>query len=453
MMNIFRIFTDIRKGELKQALQLAVAVFFVLTAYYIVKTLREPMILASAAEDTALLNSGVLPSFLQDFLSMKGTYKRVAAAGAQALALMAFVPFFSFLANRLRRSRLIVAVCFFFLACMIYFGIAMKLSIPFTGFAFYVWVGIFSLAMVALFWSYAADIYTEDEGKRLFPFIGIGASLGAILGSQIADLAFGAQLDDHLILAFGGFALIIYLVIILFNNRSIKPKLEALDKEKAGQYSKKGAFYLILANPYMRYMALMILMLNLVNTTGEYILSEYIVEHATAVNQAQNGVNVRDAIGSAYASFYFWVNIVSLSLQAFVVSRMAKYGGVRALLFALPLIAFGVYAFAYMGVAYMGMRWLKTAENASNYSIMNTVRAMLFLPASEEEKYKAKQAIDTFFVRIGDMLAAFGILYFGATLQFDVQNIALINLSFVALWIIVCVLLYKNYKALQQAKE
>lgn len=446
--NIFRIFTDIRKDEVKQALQLAFAVFFVLTAYYILKTLREPMILASASEDEALLSSGALPQFLVEFLSMKGTYKRVAAAGAQALALMAFVPFFTFMANRLRRSKLIVAVCLFFLACMLYFGIAMHLAIPLTGFGFYVWVGIFSLAMVALFWSYAADIYTEEQGKRLFPFIGIGASLGAMLGSKIADFAFGAQLDDHIILALAGATLLVYLALIIFNNRKLEPSQTSEKVESDAQISKRGAFSLILFNPYMRYMALMILLLNLVNTTGEYILSEFIVEHANGVANAE--LSAREAIGSAYASFYFWVNIVSLLLQAFVVSRMAKYGGVRVLLFALPLIALGVYAFAFLGVGYLAIRWLKTAENASNYSIMNTVRAMLFLPTSAAEKYKAKQAIDTFFVRIGDMLAAFCILFFGAVLQFSVHNIALVNLAFVGVWIAVCLLLYKQYKLLTQ---
>ena len=83
-----------------------------------------------------------------------------------------------------------------------------------------------------------------------------------------------------------------------------------------------------------------------------------------------------------------------------------KYRGLRGALLALPLIALGGYAIIAAGVGFSVVRWIKTAENATDYSIMNTARQLLWLPTTRDEKYKAKQAIDTFFVRGGDVLSA-----------------------------------------------
>ena len=100
------------------------------------------------------------------------------------------------------------------------------------------------------------------------------------------------------------------------------------------------------------------------------------------------------------------MNVTALVLQAFVASRLVKYAGLRGALLALPLIALGGYATIAAGASFVVVRWIKTAENATDYSIMNTARQLLWLPTSREEKYKAKQAIDTFFVRGGDLLSA-----------------------------------------------
>ena len=100
--------------------------------------------------------------------------------------------------------------------------------------------------------------------------------------------------------------------------------------------------------------------------------------------------------------------MTALLLQAFVTSRLVKHRGLAGVLLALPLIALGGYAIVAAGAGFALVRWIKTAENATDYSIMNTARQLLWLPTTREEKYKAKQAIDTFFVRGGDVLSAGG---------------------------------------------
>ena len=105
-------------------------------------------------------------------------------------------------------------------------------------------------------------------------------------------------------------------------------------------------------------------------------------------------------------NYFLWVNVAALVLQAFVVSRIVSYAGIAGVVLALPVVAIGTYGLAAVGVTLAAMRWAKTAENSVDYSIMNTAKQMLWLPTTREEKYKAKQAIDTFFVRTGDLLAA-----------------------------------------------
>jgi len=133
-----------------------------------------------------------------------------------------------------------------------------------------------------------------------------------------------------------------------------------------------------------------------------------------------------------------------------VTSRLVKYSGLRGALLALPLIALGGYAIVAAGVGFTVVRWVKTAENATDYSIMNTARQLLWLPTTREEKYKAKQAIDTFFVRGGDLLSA-GCVFLGtAVLQFSVSGFALMNVILTVVWLGVALAILRHHRALTQ---
>src|SRR5205085_72298 len=102
---------------------------------------------------------------------------------------------------------------------------------------------------------------------------------------------------------------------------------------------------------------------------------------------------------------------------------------------ALPLIALGGYAIISAGVSFSVVRWIKTAENATDYSIMNTARQLLWLPTSRDEKYKAKQAIDTFFVRSGDVLSAVAVYVGASVMHLNIQQFALVNTVLALIWI------------------
>ena len=193
-----------------------------------------------------------------------------------------------------------------------------------------------------------------------------------------------------------------------------------------------NGFALVLKSPYLRLVALLLVVLNIVNTVGEFILAQAVVASADA-QQALDAAFDREAfIGTFYGRYFLLTNLAAIALQAFVVSRLVKRFGLRGALFALPLVAFCAYGSASAGAALGVLLYVKVAENSTDYSVMNTAKQMIWLPTSREEKYKAKQAIDTFFVRAGDMLAA-GVVFLGTHIVHrGVPGFARLNMIFVA---------------------
>ena len=113
-----------------------------------------------------------------------------------------------------------------------------------------------------------------------------------------------------------------------------------------------------------------------------------------------------------------------------------------------PLISFGAYGLMGLGAGFATTRWLKTAENSTDYSIMNTGKALMWLPTTREEKYKAKQAVDTFFVRFGDMVAAIIFIIGTTVLHFGVKELSGINLIVVAIWLVLTFFFLRSHAKL-----
>jgi AAA family ATP:ADP antiporter len=124
---------------------------------------------------------------------------------------------------------------------------------------------------------------------------------------------------------------------------------------------------------------------------------------------------------------------------------------VAGVLFALPIVALGAYTLITVGATLALVRWAKTAENATDYSIMNTAKGLIWLPTSREEKYKAKQAVDTFFVRLGDVAAAV-VVFVGTTwLSLGTRGFAALNVVVVMAWFAIAVLVVRGHRRLSAA--
>src|SRR5689334_5124417 len=140
------VFADVRGGEAASALLLMLNIFLLLASYYLLKTIREPLILASPGG---------------------GAEVKSYAAAAMAGLLLILVPLYSAIASRVSRVRLINSVTLFFVACLLaFFGLS-QAGVP-IGVAFFIWVGIFNLMIIAQLWAFANDVYTVEEGTRLF---------------------------------------------------------------------------------------------------------------------------------------------------------------------------------------------------------------------------------------------------------------------------------------------
>jgi AAA family ATP:ADP antiporter len=310
----------------------------------------------------------------------------------------------------------------------------------------------------AQFWSFANDLYTPEAGKRLFVLLAFGASMGAVVGSD---------LSSRLIEPLGVAQLLLVAAFVLLSSLWITLHVESRPGKQSAQAAKEqplgrdGAFELVLRKPYLLRIALLLLLSNWVNTTGEYVLSRTVRADAerSAIEQSLSGPErdefVGTEVGKFYAGFFRGVNILGLALQLFVVSRILRRFGVRTALFVLPLIALGGYAAIALGAASMLalVRWVKTVENGTDYSLQNTVRQALFLPTTREEKYKAKQAIDTFFVRAGDVLSAL-LVYVGTTwLAFGTKSFAVASVLLVSIWLVLAAQLGRDFVRLNPEDE
>jgi len=384
--------------------------------------------------------------------------KSYAAAG-QALLLLLAVPCYGWLATRLPRRVLINGVTLFFVACLLLFYLLAQAEVS-LGVVFFLWVGIFNLMVPAQFWAFANDVYNPEEGERLFVIVAFGASLGAVSGSYLDALLIAPLGVYQLMLVAAG---ILALSLLLTNGidsrerRRERPAAEATPAPTAPEepLGDGGSFALVLRNRYLLLIALLMLVLNWVNTTGEYILGRTVLESAEQMlsSGAANGLSVEQIIGRFYAGFYTVVNIAGLVLQLFVVSRLLKFFGVRVAIMVLPLIALGGYLVAAFFPVLAIVRWVKAAENSADYSIQNTVRQVLFLPTTREQKYKAKQAIDTFFVRAGDVLSA-ALVFAGTTwLALSTREFAAFNIALVCVWLVLALMVGAHYRRLVTADQ
>ena len=446
------LFAPVRAREGRVVVLMALNVFLLLTAYYIIKPVREALILAEW-----------------------GAEAKIYTAAGQALLLLGAVPLYGWLAGRMGRRRLISTVLLFFVGCLVIFYFLARADVS-LGIPFYLWVGVFNVMVIAQFWSFANDIYTAEEGKRLFAIVAFGSSAGAVFGSFIT-----AKLIEPL----GVYQLMLLSAVLLVASLGLTFVVDGIRRGSGSPVSAKsvtepaigpggdeedslrgpGGFALVLRSRYLLLIALMMILANLVNTTGEYILGSRVkADREAAVAEVVRDAGMSDddfeaaraarssvvgkSIGQFYAGFFSIVNLVGLLTQLFLVSRITRWFGVGKAIMVLPLVAFGGYLLMAVFPVLAVARWAKTAENATDYSLQNTVRNMLFLPTSRQEKYKAKQAIDTFAMRVGDVLAALLVLVGTSMIGLAAGGFALVNVALAVVWMVLTIAIARHFNRL-----
>ncbi len=438
-----RVFTDMRAGEGATALLMFANVFLILCAYYFIKPLREGWIAISDIGGLTKVEVKAYSSF------------------AQSALLIPVVWAYGRVSERWDRRRLITYVTLFCMTHLVVFWILQPdfffANLPYMGIIFYLWVGMFGVFVVAQFWAFAADVYAGETGDRLLPFIAIGATSGAASGAWIT----GALLQSEILRTEWLFvAALIPLTVSILLTRAVdqrRPNPERADtpSRPADTHVGPSALRLIFSNRFLLATAIITILFSWVNTNGENLLFRVLQEFLKTEALARGIVEpdavrlyTRDATTSFYSDFFFWINITALLLQAFVASRLLKYGGFGALFLMLPVVALLSYSVMALVPVLLMVKIMKIAENATDYSLNNTARGVLWLPLDAETKYKGKPTIDSLFVRIGDGVAALTVLVGVGLLALPTSYFFMLNMVLVVIWIVFAIVVIRQYRHL-----
>ncbi len=391
---------ELKPGEAEGVLAMFASLLLVMFTAYLLKPAREMLILT---EGTAEIRSY--------------------AVALQAMMLVFFIPLYGKFSRRFDSHsymRIVTVVC---VAILLGFAAAGKSGISISV-VYFVWLGAYSVLIIAQFWAFASELYSREAGERLFVIVALGASIGAWLGSA-ASRELVNYMDAYGLIICGAFTL--FLSSLPAKRASLSVPLSSRGahhhRESGQQPSIFAGFQMVLSKRYLMLMAAFVIMLNLVNTTGEYLLAA-ILEDLYAEGAAGGLIQVDKGtyVGQFYSGFYFMVNLLGVLIQFFAVSRLLRYAGFNFALALTPLVVFLGYAALAVLPLVAWFRYFKIAENSLDYSLQNTARQMLYLPLSRQEKYEGRAVIDSFGQRIGDLLQA-GLIFVGLHwLGFDTTN-------------------------------
>ena len=370
----------VRPGETRALLWSFAYFFCLLAGYYVLRPVRDEMGLASGVKNLPWL-------FTATFFVM-----------------LAVVPVYGALVARLPRQRFIPLVYHFFVANIIIFWVLLTqgIGLTITAQVFFVWISVFNLFAVSVFWSFMADLYGSEQGKRLFGFIAAGGSAGALLGPIIAaSLAVPIGRANLLIIA------ALLLECAVFCAMRLEAAAAAFKAERPATAQPDAALggswiagiVMIARSPYLAGIALWVALLSLAGTFLYF-------QQANIVAALTDDPNQRTAI---FARIDLAVSLLTIVVQFLATGKLIKRFGAGPAAAFLPL----VFALGFIALWATPMLWVVIAfqavQRAANFAISNPAREVLFTVVEREEKYKAKNVIDNVVFRGSDAL--FGWLF------------------------------------------
>jgi AAA family ATP:ADP antiporter len=419
----------VRTDEVRALVLSFVYYFFVLSSYYIIRPIRDDMGVAGGVENLPWMFTGTL------------------------LAMLVANALFAALVARFSRRRFIPIAYRFFIANILIFFVLLatlpKASQIWAGRAFYIWTSVFNLFVVSVFWAFMADIFSTDQGKRLFGFISVGGTLGGIVG---------AGLTAKLVQTIGTVNLLLISAVLLElsaqcvrlfptafegSRDSIRRKAAAAvaDEAPIGGGIWSGIAH-DLRSPYLLGICAYML-LYAITSTLLYLQQADIASHAFID---------RDARVAFFADIDFLVNVLTIFVQAFLTGRLLKWLGVGVTLALLPLMSvIGFTAMGFVPTLSLLVIFL-TLRRAGNFAIARPAREVLFTVVSREDKYKAKSFIDTFIYRAGDQIGAWSFPAMG-WLGLSMAGISFVAAPLAAIWLLISLWLGRKQVAMTREHQ
>jgi ATP:ADP antiporter, AAA family len=339
---------------------------------------------------------------------------------------------FSYLVKTFRREKFIAISYRFFIVNILLFAMALYIATPeqtiWVGRIFFIWTSVFNLFVVSIFWQMIVDVFTAEQGKRLFGFIAAGATLGAIAGSTFTVSTIEHVAPGYLMI---GSAIMIEIAVFcvrrlsaLSASLSARPQSEQ-DNEKPVGGTLLAGFRDALASSYLLNVSLFLL-LYAVTSTFLYFQQATVVSHAFSSRAAQT---------QFFASIDLGVNVLTLAIQLFLTGRILKWFGVGTTLSMLPaasVIGFGAVALLPSVASVVAFQLVR---RAGNFAITRPTREILFTVLPREDRYKAKSFIDTAVYRLGDQIGAwsFALLSY---IKLEATEISIVAAATSAIWLV-----------------
>ncbi len=401
------LFVRVQASELA-ALGWAWLYFFgVLSSYYVLRPIRDELGVASGVENLSWLFVGTLTGMI------------------------VFNPPFAALVSRLPRRRFIPLTYRFFLANLVAFFAAMQLAPEsaqlWIGRVFFVWVSVFNMFVVSIFWATLVDLFTREQGKRLFGFIAAGATIGAIFGSSLTAGLVSVLGAANLLLVS---AFLLELSVRAFHRLADAATVgEAADRVMQTEQPMGGGAWSgvtqLLSSPYLLGIcAYMMLFTTL--TTFLYFQQAWIVD-ATIVDRVERT--------EFFAQLNLAVNVIALFVQTLLTGRIVRWFGVPATLAILPAVTIAGFILVGMMPTIAVIVGFQVLRRAGEFALARPAREILFTTVSQAEKYKAKSLIDTFVYRLGDQVGAWSYTLMGI-LGFGIAGIAWVAVPISAVWLV-----------------
>lgn len=397
---------QVEPGEVTALLWSFSYFFALLCSYYIIRPMRDEMGILGGVENLQWLFTGTL------------------------VAMTAAIPLFGWVSSRFPRRRFLPYVYGFFILALLLFYLLMdkQRASPAVARAFFIWASVFNLFVVSVFWSFMADIYTNQQARRLFGFIAAGGTVGALSGPALTTLLVQPLGARNLLLIS---ALLLFWAIFCIARLSKWSEKHPTDQHAPAATDDNRALgggiwagiSLVVRSPYLLGICLLMLLFTTL-ATFLYLMQAQIVRDAFADSAQRTAV---------FAAIDLAVNGLTLLLQLFLTSRLIQWFGLATVLAIVPLLLSA--GFGLLGVApvLVVLLVVQVIRRAGNYAIMRPAREMLYVVLTREEKYKAKNLIDTLVYRTGDAVSAW--IYTGMrSLGMNLAGIALIAVPLALVW-------------------
>ena len=398
------------RPEEVRALLWSFAYFFCLLAgYYILRPLRDEMGVAGGVRNLQWL-------FTATFLTM-----------------LAAVPVYGALVARLPRRRFIPLVYHFFVANLALFWLLLALDVERETVArvFFVWISVFVLFAVSVFWSFMADLFSSEQGKRLYGFIAAGGSAGALAGPVLTIGLAGVLGPVNLLIVAG---LLLEAAVICAMRLEVKAEKTQTSTSAVGGGAIDGLL-MVLRSPYIGGIMLWVSVLSVAATFLYF-------EQAAIVAAASDDPAVRTRI---FATVDLAVGVLTLAIQFVATGKLIARFGVGAALALLPLVFAGGFAVLAAAPVLAVVIAFQALQRTANFAISNPAREVLFTVVARDEKYKAKNVIDIVAVRGAD--AAGGWLFTALrSLGMEVRSIPLAAIALAAAGVALAVALGRAHE-------